>query len=121
LRTPLRIAPVTLDDFASALLVWQASRKQNFSMDSLGQLDTDRTEALTLARQDVEPGVTNYAMTIRTRLRDDPTAGHARIAHKAKKKGTGSRPWRNSPHHEFRLRAVCLSPFSVRNTSVIRK
>jgi hypothetical protein len=48
------------------------------------------------------------------------TADHTRIAHKARKKGTGSRPWMNYPHHEFRLRAGCLSPFSVRNTSVIR-
>jgi hypothetical protein len=48
------------------------------------------------------------------------TAGHARIAHKARKKGTGSRPWLNRPNQQFGLRAVCLSPFSVRNTSVIR-
>jgi hypothetical protein len=37
-----------------------------------------------------------------------------------RKKGTGSRPCLNLSHRRFGLRAVCLSPFSVRNTSVIR-
>jgi hypothetical protein len=37
-----------------------------------------------------------------------------------RKKGTGSRPSLNLSHRRFGLRAVCLSPFSVRYTSVIR-
>jgi hypothetical protein len=37
-----------------------------------------------------------------------------------RKKGTGSRPCLNLSHRRFGLRAVCLSPFSVRYTSVIR-
>jgi hypothetical protein len=51
----------------------------------------------------------------------DPTySGSRSNGSQTRKKGTGSRPCLNLSHRRFGLRALCLSPFSVRDTSVIR-
>jgi hypothetical protein len=50
----------------------------------------------------------------------EPYSGSRSHRSQGEEKGTGSRPLMNSTHHELCLRAVCLSTFSVRNTSVIR-